>query len=250
MILSAIKKSSLASPADDGDELVCWSRMQSEAGQSLAQIIERKEHERLAGKGLFFWGVGNAPSASINSLARMLTPVSVIFSIMKGKPKQIDASPSRTLVWRRYIDLFGIERDLPEHVLVTSRGATKSASKKRHYALMCHREMPLEIQRGCSFDASAYRNVSSAGGPVGSSQVTALLRRVSAQSSSSDYEINLTAQLTGSYWVRLSCPTLLTDDKLRLLAGEKPAENWSSLVAKLRSGSDHDPSDSIQQRFF
>ncbi|MCS3761589.1 hypothetical protein [Bradyrhizobium centrosematis] len=249
MILTAIKKNPPASRADEGDELVCWSRMQSEAGQTLTQIVERKERERLAGKGLFFWGVGNAPSSSISTLARMLTPVSVVFSIMKGKPKQIDTSPIRTLVWRRYVDLFGMEHDLPEHVLITSRGETKSASKKRHYALMCHREMPLEIQHGHIFDASAYRNVSSAGGPVGSSQVTALLRRVSKPSGSSGYEINLTARLTGSYWVRLSSPTLLTDDKARLLADRVQLEDWSSLVAKLRSGSDDDTSDSIQQRF-
>lgn len=250
MIPSASEKHPTSSRLIGQDELVCWSRMQSEAGQSLAAIIERKECERLAGKGLFFWGVGNAPASSTSSLARMRAPVSVVFSIMKGKPKQIDVSPSRTLVWRKYIDLEGVERDLPQHVLITSRGETKSASKKRHYALMCFRERPLEIQHGRFFDASAYRNVSSAGGPVGSSQVTALLRRVSTQSDSSDYEVNLTAQLTGSYWVRLSCPTLLTDDKLRLLVGERSGKNWSSLVDKLRSGSDDDPSDSIQRRFF
>jgi hypothetical protein len=250
MILSAIKKIPLNSHADCRDELVCWSRMQSEAGQSLADIIGRKERERRAGKGLFFWGVGNAPSSSTNSLARMLTPVSVVFSIMKGKPKQIDVNPSRTLVWRKYIDLYGVERELPEHVLITSRGETKSTSKKRHYALMCHRERPLEIEHGCAFDASAYRNVSSAGGPVGSSQVTALLRRVATPSDNSSYEINLTAQLTGSYWVRLSCPTHLTDDKARLLATGKQAENWNSIVAKLRSGSDEVSLDNLQQRFF
>lgn len=43
----------------DGDTLVCWSRMQAEAGQSLDAIVRRKELEREANGGLFLWGVGN-----------------------------------------------------------------------------------------------------------------------------------------------------------------------------------------------
>src|SRR4051794_36935642 len=108
MSLSATKTNPSSLRMDCPDELVCWSRMQSEAGQSLADIVRRKESERLAGQGLFFWGVGNAPSSVTNSLARMLTPISAVFSIMKGKPKRIDVSPSRTLVWRGYIDLDGV----------------------------------------------------------------------------------------------------------------------------------------------
>ena len=52
-------------------EYLCWTRMQVEAGQALESIIARKEIERRAGGGLFFWGVGNAPSTAINALARL-----------------------------------------------------------------------------------------------------------------------------------------------------------------------------------
>jgi hypothetical protein len=52
------------------DELICWTRMQSEAGQQLDAIMSRKELERRAGGGIFFWGVGNPPPRIINELAR------------------------------------------------------------------------------------------------------------------------------------------------------------------------------------
>lgn len=46
----------------DDEEFVCWSKVQAESGQTLNAIVARKEKERLAGAGVFFWGVGNALS--------------------------------------------------------------------------------------------------------------------------------------------------------------------------------------------
>lgn len=91
-------------------EYVCWSRMQAEAGQSLDAIVSRKEHQRRAGGGLFLWGVGNAPPASMKALAHMGREIPVIFSIMKTKPRAIDAAPARTVIWRRYVDSSGRKR--------------------------------------------------------------------------------------------------------------------------------------------
>jgi len=185
---------------------VCWSRMQTEAGQTLDTIVRRKEYERQAGDGLFFWGVGNAPATAISALARLSIPVPVIFSVMKSRPKAIDTLPSRTVVWRKYIDQFGKERTLPASALVTSRGDSASGPKVKHYALVCRSEKPLCLQRGEPFDPRAFRNVGKVGGPVGASQVTALLRQVDRPSANTDYEVNLSAWLTGGYWVRLTDP--------------------------------------------
>lgn len=80
-----------------GDEYICWARMQAEAGQGLDEIVARKERERRAGGGTFFWGVGNAPAAIVNVLARAAMPVRAIFSVMKSRPKAVDVSPSRTV---------------------------------------------------------------------------------------------------------------------------------------------------------
>jgi hypothetical protein len=40
--------------SDDVD-IICWTRMQSEAGQGLNEIVARKEVERFSGNS-FFWG--------------------------------------------------------------------------------------------------------------------------------------------------------------------------------------------------
>lgn len=217
-------------------ELICWTRMQSEAGQGLEEIVARKELERLAGDGVFFWGVGNAPSVATAAYARLGVPVKVVFSIMKGRPRAVDACPRSLLVWRRYIDMFGAERELPAQALITSRGETDAGDKKRHYALMCSSDVPLKIGKGVPFDHSAFRNVGVNGGPVGASQVTALLQRVQPDGAG-DYEANLSAQLTGSYWVRLTDPVVLEAscvESVERAVEEASPYQWLRLVADLR----------------
>ena len=220
--------------SEPGD-YVCWSRMQAEAGQDLSSIIKRKECERLAGTGVFLWGVGNAPAVAITALARLRVPVPVVFSIMKSKPKAIDLAPRRVVVWRQYIDEQGIERPLPPNSLVTSRADNASGAKARHYALMCYSDAPLTLKKGVPFDPRAFRNVGGAGAPVGASQVTALLRKVCDTEEISNYEANICAWLTGGYWVRLYEPRELSP---RLTAEVSEfngdVEQWQTLVQKVR----------------
>ena len=210
--------------------------MQAEAGQPLEAIVERKELERLAGEGLFVWGVGNAPAVATNALARMASPVPVIFSVMKSKAKPADASPARIVVWRRYIDLNGVERPLPSGTLVTSRGDSAKGVKRRHYALMCRSDSPLRLRRGTPFDPGAYRNVGGTGAPIGASQVTALLRRVSEPSGRSDYEANFVAWLSGSYWMRLTDPVDIDGAAMRAIRESKSNHhNWIRFVSELKA---------------
>lgn len=231
------------------DEIICWSRMQAEAGQGLDKIIARKEREREAGAGLFFWGVGNAPAVMTKSLAKLQHPISIVFSVMKSKPKPIDVTPTSRLVWRRYIDCDGVERDLPANALVTSRGETKSASKKHHYALMCFSAEPLALIRGIPFDPTAYRNVGGNGAAVGASQVTAMVRRTGSPSTITDYEANLQAKLTGSYWVRLSDPVLLSAEDSEMLEQFVPAgvKAWLNYASRIRHRPRSSPNYCLQQ---
>lgn len=218
-------------------EYVCWSRMQAEAGQMLDSIIARKERERQAGSGLFFWGVGNAPSTAINALARLRMPVPVVFSRMKSKPKAVDVTPSRTVVWRQYVDECGIERPLPLSALVTSRGDSAGGKKTRHYALMCYSEAALSLTRGIPFDPAAFRNVSGAGAPVGASQVTALLKQVAEPDDAPEYEANVIAWLTGGYWVRLSDPRELDARAIADIAHfGGNVDDWMDLICRVRGG--------------
>jgi hypothetical protein len=216
---------------------LCWSRMQAEAGEQLEAIIARKECERRSSGGMFFWGVGNAPSVLIRSLSRLGKPIPVVFSIMKSKPKITDVSPSGTVVWRKYIDENNVERPLPPQAFVTSRAESALGPKTRHFALVCWSETPLVLERGIAFDPSKYRNAAGTGAPIGPSQVTALLKRVQGSGGHTDYEVNMRAWLVGGYWVKLTDPVDLPAHKLaeadrRLRTGE----DWVDYVRRLRDG--------------
>lgn len=220
-------------------EYLCWTRMQVEAGQALESIVARKEIERQAGDGLFFWGVGNAPSTAINALARLKIAVPLIFSVMKSKPKAADVAPSRVVAWTAYIDRFGKRQELPEHAVVTSRGDSPSRVKTHHYALMCYSNRALRITHGTPFHVDAYRNASASGGKVGASQVTALLKPNGECSGEAGYEVNLSASLTDSYWVKLVEPIDVPVHKLALLDradGMRPS-CWINLARDIKAAS-------------
>lgn len=226
----------LADFVGDTDYL-CWTRMQAEAGQHLSAIIARKEIERQAGGGLFFWGVGSAPSRTIRPLARLARRIPVVFSVMRSKPKPVDATPQRVVIWRRYIDKEGAVRPLPDHCIVTSRGDSAQGPKRAHYALVCRSNSSLTLQSGVEFDPTNYRNAGEEGGPVGASQVTALLQPAARRSADKPaYEANMTAELAGSYWVRLTDPCELDSLAQQALAqacGLCPSA-WRQLAQDLR----------------
>jgi hypothetical protein len=221
-------------------DVVCWTRMQTEAGQDIGSIIARKELERRAGGGLFFWGVGSAPSRFVGRLAARGEDVDVVFSLMKSRPAARDVAPAGVVAWRTYFERDEIERPLPPHVLVTSRMETGMRAKSVHYALMCRSAEELRLKDRGAFDPSAYRNLGDAGGPVGNSQVTALVVRTRAESPVSDYRINLRAKLAGGYWVRLARPCVLGEEARAALvtasarAGEIGSGEWVRAVSEIR----------------
>ncbi|WP_341992294.1 hypothetical protein [Azorhizobium sp. AG788] len=212
------------------DERICWTRMQAEAGEQLGRIVHRKELERRSGGGLFFWGVGTAPSRAIPGLVRTAAQIDVVFSVMKSRPKAQDVAPSRILAWRGYTGEDGQPRPIPDNVLVTSRAGSRNC----HYALVCRSEVPLEVADQGSFDPSAYRNIG-AGGAVGASQVTALLERCGRENSSS-YRVAMRARLTDGYWVKLIDPVELIEPARAALEEEMQAEaDWLDVVSYVRN---------------
>ncbi len=223
-------------------ETVCWSRMQTEAGQELQAIVDRKELERSAGGGVFCWGVGNAPSRSIPGLARDGVDVDVVFSIMKSRPKAVDVAPSHLRIWRSFFDHSGQEQPLPPASLITSRADVGLRTRNVHYALMCQSDQQLSLGDFGPFDPSAYRNVSDTGGAVGASQVTAILRRVSGEAHATAYKVNLRAKLGQGYWVRLGDALDLSAERRSLLEGvlanlrSVTPREWLRMVSDLRSG--------------
>ena len=210
--------------------------MQAEAGQGLELIVQRKERERREGDGRFFWGVGNAPSVMISALARTETPVDIIFSKMKSKPKAVDRAPTTTVIWRRYVDCNGSVRPLPPATLITSRGESQSGMKKAHYALECYSAKPLALDDdGAAFDHTSYRNAGGTGAPVGTSQVTSLLIPGEVPSTNErPYKVDMTASLVGSYWVKLVDPLPLAPGKaLQVDTAHIERHDWSAFIEEL-----------------
>ena len=101
---------------NENSEIVCWSRMQAEAGQSLEDIVVRREIECRNGNGFFCWGVGNAPGQTAAKIAASGTKPGAVFSLMKSRPKEVDVRPAAVIAWRGYLRANGIEKPLPAHL--------------------------------------------------------------------------------------------------------------------------------------
>lgn len=145
--------------------------MQAEAGQSLATIIQRKEAERSAGNGLFWWGIGQSLGLAVCNAAKLAgDTLPVLWSEMLSKPQAIDAFPSGIRRWMAYEDSAGRINGLPAHVTVTSR----VSKRNHHYALVCWSDTPISLGDLGAFNPAACRTVKSSKVPA-DSQVTALL---------------------------------------------------------------------------
>ena len=211
-----------------------WSKMEAEFGEGLHSIILRKEIERLAGGGMFFWGIGNPirmPPGMDGS-----EQVPVLFSRMISPPKDIDLNPSAVVVWRAYFDPSGRKIELPPHTLVVSRAFTSKRLKRNHYALVCRLYEALSLRPRRPFDPSAYRNAGGKGGQIGYSQVTALVRRVKQESLDAKYSVDMQAVSIFPFIVRLADGGLILPSDLPL-ARECPGstEEWLRVVAMIRS---------------
>jgi len=221
----------------------CWSKMQAESGQPLEAIIRRKEAERLAGSGLFFWGVGNSLGRGRIAALLQRTPTpTVAFSIMRAPPKHADIAPSEVLMWRAYLDDQGTCKPLPAHVLVISRGRTATREKRYHYALVCRAERPLRLDHHGKIDLGQYRNLGSSKPTIGYSQVTAVLERHSALQSRQEYDVHLVASLTEPYFVRLADARPLTSrerDAVAHASSGCTTMEWINFVSELRSEDRH-----------
>lgn len=180
-----------------------WTKIGPEAGETLGHILTRKEAERRTCNGVFWWGIGNSLGQSVRVAARANGGVlPVIFTPMRARPKQVDVAPAETWRWSAWEDEHGNLRNIPPHVLITSRGHSK---KRRHYALVCRSETPLAVGDGSKrFDHKVCHTLS--GKVPGASQVTALVQGSLYGQSSGLYEICFSATLVEPWLVTLARP--------------------------------------------
>ncbi len=218
----------------------CWTKMGTEAGQQLADIIRRKELERASGGGIFAWGIGNSvgPAIRYARSTESVQDLETLFTPMKAAPKSIDVAPTSIVMWLGFVSEQGETELLPPHMLVTSRGQSELGLQKRsHYALICKSSSSLVSQRNDeAIDHRAVRNLVSSN-PVGASQVTSVVRYSYSESSGASYPVLFRAKLTGQAFVRLAMPVLLTGSSLakyREVCAAQTREEWTAGMMELR----------------
>jgi len=190
-------------------DLFCWTRFGTEAGEAIEQIIARKEAERSASGGVFFWGVGNSVAPGVAELVRRCDSPELLFSPIRSRPRPADVAPSRVALWQAGETLDGERFVLPETARVTSRHDPEAP--RPHYALVCASAQRLELSELGRLDFSALRNLLS-GNPLGASQVTAVVSRDGEpREGGAVYPVSLRVALVAPYFLRLREPIPIGD---------------------------------------
>lgn len=186
----------------------CWTRFGTEAGEGIEAICARKELERRRNGGVFLWGIGNALGPSMREFVRLESSPEVVFSPMLTPPRQVDVSPPQLVTWRTARDLDGVYTCLPRWSVVISR-TSAGTFPIRHFALVCRSDVPLVFDgHGPAFSVGGLANLLT-GRPVGASQVTAVVRRTTEESTGgTTYRQAFRARLAPPYFVQLEDPQL------------------------------------------
>jgi hypothetical protein len=189
----------------------CWSKFGSEAGEPSASIRARKEIERRRNGGLFLWGIGTSIRPSLLDLLRISPTPEVYFTPMLSRPASIDANPNALALWCGAIGIGGEDYSLPPYSVVTSRRAPGQRDRK-HYALVCRTCEPLDVNNvDVQIDSSQLCNLRT-GSAVGSSQVTAVVRRQAASERGRLYRVAFRASLVHPFLLELAHPLAIPEE--------------------------------------
>jgi hypothetical protein len=206
----------------------CWTRFGTEAGEPIEGIFERKERERQALGGVFYWGIGNALGPAIAELVSETSSPEVLFSPIRSRPRREDIAPAEVAAWSVGETLDGSLFDFPQSARITSR--FDPDSRRAHYALVCKSALPLALSDFGEIRFRTLRNLRS-GRPLGSSQVTAVVTSGAegAPTSGPVYPVALRAELAYPYFVRLRNPIIQLGLRKSASFANKPAEPGASM---------------------
>jgi hypothetical protein len=208
--------------------LFIWTRMQGQAGQSLEDTILRKEYERQAGCGTFWWGIGN----NLLGLPEMARGTGgylpIIFSKMLSKPAARDLNPEDVLLWTAYNDNQRCHA-IPTHVVCLSR----NTPRPKRYALVCRSTDAIEVGDHGPFDPSQCITLRER--KPAAQQVTALLNGPIEMMQHGVYRRGFRATLVEPWLVTLAQPRSLTNAERTALLDRSLVEDWPEFTAKLRA---------------
>lgn len=123
----------------------CWTRFGTEAGETVEAILARKELERQANDGVFYWGVGSSVGPGIEELVRSVDTPEVFFSPIKSRPRRVDVAPAAGVNWTWAQGLTCGAFRLPADVRVTSRWDPADLSQRTTRSC-AHRPSPWSTQ--------------------------------------------------------------------------------------------------------
>lgn len=205
-----------------------WSVYGEDASEPLTDILIRKEAERVAGNGEFWWGLDTALGgvASVATANDGLLPV-----IFSARQPTTNASDFSACVWNGWESTEGGNSGaLPNHVLITSAYDPRNEGSP-HYALVCRCSSQL-LLRDYVFNPARCRQVKS-GIPPAYSQRAALLKGEMVHARGS-YTKGFAAELVAPWYVKLTDNRLLTSGDLAAIRLFDPADDWLGLVRWLR----------------
>jgi hypothetical protein len=205
-----------------------WIRVGANAGQDIQTIAARKEAERKAGGGEFWWGVGSSLGPSVRVVVEEEGPIPVVFSHMLTDPQPKDASPSEVLLWTSWVDHLGSLHEIPEHVIITS----SNHPRPKHYAMVCRSEEPFALVGKKPFNPKQCRTIN--GKAPGSTQFVALLEPF-APHLRGPYTVAFQAVLAEPYFAELRDPRAISPEERSLLDNwPRSGTSWINLARQLR----------------
>ena len=209
-----------------------------DANETLDHIVKRKEAERVAGSGEFWWGLGAPLGADVEDKARQNGgTLPALFSESSTSAKH----SGQVLVWQNWKSVLPPRKAgrIPNHIIVTSGHNQNTTKKKPHYALICHLNVHLVLGNLGYCDLTqclTAKNQKPINYVVGARLLEKQLPLMSGQgiSSLSVRKIAFEATLVGHCYVKLENPRALTATQLASLQNYQPGHDWLCLVKQLR----------------
>jgi hypothetical protein len=215
-----------------------WTEILFEAGESPEHIILRKEAERIAGSGEFWWGVDAPLGITVEVRAeRSGGTLPVLFS--KSRTTE-ERHSSQIRIWDAWRSLLHpqVHGRIPDHVVITT--GYDLGKRQARYALTCRSDDKL------TGAAIGFCDLAQCWSLKGSQRVPhvrkahvlrkdepLLSRR--GPSSQSVYSIAFKAALVGHCFVLLENFRVLDQGELNDLRNFQAGDNWLSLAKELRS---------------
>lgn len=224
-----------------------WTRMNTDAGEPLENIVRRKNLEREAGKGgfadTFWWGVGERKGPAVSIHLADCEP-EVLFSRALGDAVPRDTDPEERFfytTWRAYDrrkrDYGGKPLPVPENVIV------QSGKRRDYFALVCRSQRSLELSGSAQLYRGEMRNLNNdgtEGKTLERSQQTTCVVKYSqgAGATGRPYRVNLRADLVFPRFVKLGGRKQLSGSQCRLLdelGNEgKTVDDYRDVVREIR----------------